>query len=55
VSVTTSLGRKWYADDVNRIHQDIDFHCRIDCRILDLEHPEITLKKLILDDVLPLV
>lgn len=55
MSVTTSLGRKWYADEVKHIHSDVDFHCWIDCRILDLEHPKIALKKLILDCILPLV
>lgn len=55
MNVTTSLGRKWYADEVKHIHSVVDIHCWIGCRILDLEHPEITLKKLLFDGTLPLV
>ncbi len=55
MSVTTSLGRKWYADDEKHVHLIVAIHGWIDCRILDLEHPEITLKKLIPDGMLPLV
>jgi hypothetical protein len=55
VNITIALGRKWYADEVKRIHQVVDIRCWIDCRILDLEHPEIALRKLILDGMLPLV